>query len=334
MSKEYGMGLKKSKPDSRDYSAVRLLQVAEEILPDVTHNQAFCSKIYSQGRTGFCWAYTGTALINYLLKRFFFPNANFELSPLYLAQFVKKYCAEYPEQEGESIRAMMKGLQKGGITPESLYNPTYQVGSLVFEAPSEKAISIALKHIIGAYARLTTIREIQSSLAKGIPVPVGIFCCSSIFTDHVLDMPSGDWAGGHGILLIDYNKNLIMKGRKGWFLFQNSWIDEDGTLWGDGGFGWISFDYLEYIDESAGGMPYMIDAFGVAGIAKLPLYDEIEMVPNKYTAVMDGTTYNLDQPPAVDPVTYRTLAPVRALAEMLSMSVDWDQTSQKITLKR
>ncbi|MFA6851060.1 MAG: stalk domain-containing protein, partial [Selenomonadaceae bacterium] len=236
---------------------------------------------------------------------------------------------EYPGQEGESIRALMKGLQKGGSPPEAFYNPAYVTGSLQFATPSTDALRVAIKHLIGEYVHLLSVEEILLLIERGIPVPVGIIAMRSLFTDHIQEMPNGTIAGGHGILLIDYDMDLVMRDHKGWFLFQNSW----DTTWGDGGFGWISFDYLRCVDPGMGGMPYLLDAFGITGVLK-PKYDVTKYTNQSKTVYMDGTDYILDQPAIIDPVTNRMLLPMRSLAEILGLMVEWDQSKAEATLLR
>jgi hypothetical protein len=49
---------------------------------------------------------------------------------------------------------------------------------------------------------------------------------------------------------------------------------------------------------------------------------------------VDGVPVKLDQPPAVDPKTNRTLLPVRALSEALGCTVEWEQSTKTITITK
>ena len=60
----------------------------------------------------------------------------------------------------------------------------------------------------------------------------------------------------------------------------------------------------------------------------------IKMWVDSLTAEVDGKRVNIDQPPVVNPTTWRTLVPVRFVSEILGYSVGWDDNSKRITIRR
>lgn len=82
----------------------------------------------------------------------------------------------------------------------------------------------------------------KTTLAEGNPVIIGMSLRNNFFNvrgDEIWDPNSGntDYAGGHAMCIVGYNEY------KKAFLLMNSWGDD----WGDGGFGWVSYeDYGEY----------------------------------------------------------------------------------------
>jgi hypothetical protein len=89
------------------------------------------------------------------------------------------------------------------------------------------------------------ISIILGFLDKQIPVAFGMFLASDIQTvhwgslsvwDNIPDETNGP--AGHSVGIVGYLSGPILPS-KGYFIFRNSW----GNLWGDKGYGYISFDY-------------------------------------------------------------------------------------------
>lgn len=95
--------------------------------------------------------------------------------------------------------------------------------------------------------------------------------------------PSMSAAGGHGICLVGYDDNHATADGKGAFKFINSW----GKGWGQGGYGWISYQYLQKYGKGAvvlyeASSPASLDISSPAAGAK---YTIGQALPINWTAV-------------------------------------------------
>lgn len=116
------------------------------------------------------------------------------------------------------------------------------------EEPPEPVFAAALLHRATNYARITTPLAGLQCLALGHPWAVGFSLFESFETDDVratgvVPMPSRDEnrLGGHAIGVWGYDQEKRL------YLIRNSW----GAGWGDGGYGWMPFDYLDDPDLAA-----------------------------------------------------------------------------------
>ncbi len=112
--------------------------------------------------------------------------------------------------------------------------------------------------------------NLKSALANG-PIQAGVEVYWNTGWDgsgeiNASDISSNNYAGSHSICLVGYDDNHMTSDGTGAFKFINSW----GTAWGDGGYGWISYDYadsemleaiemVDIVDEPAG------EPFAVSG---------------------------------------------------------------------
>jgi C1A family cysteine protease len=110
------------------------------------------------------------------------------------------------------------------------------------QEPSAPARREALKHKIVQYWRCPGLRAIKVSLAQGYPVIGGFSVPESIDSEVTQKTgivaypnPSEGFVGGHAVLFVGYDDaTKLLK-------FENSW----GTSWGDKGFGYLPYKYVE-----------------------------------------------------------------------------------------
>lgn len=315
--------LRKSKPDDRDYNLARIVMQTAPDVEEVTTSQ-FCGPVYDQGDHGFCWSHMMAAILNNFLRRYF-PGLDYKFSPLFIAAAIKaSEYSEFPDEEGDSIRAAVKGVQKLGAVAESIY-PYFQYDlPLVFSEITDLMRRMAARATVGPYAKLETPDEMIQALYANNALALGIIWTSSADTDHWLDMPNGSIRGGHAIAGFDVSKTLIKKGRQGWIKFQNSHSDS----WGEKGFGYISFDYLRAVSDFA--FPFLIDCFAVAPNILSYLLPAIKQyyTDNSSVANIDGHPMLLDQPAFIVPATGRFVIPMRAFGQQAGYKVDYHAGSK------
>ena len=318
--------IKRSPPDERDYRLTALM--VGEVLNEEKVNSNFCGPIYDQGTSGFCWAFAATAYLNWLYNKHR-VNSQHHLSPLFVAQAVKSSTySDYPQQEGESIRAAIKGVQKAGSVAEIKYPYGGYGGRLSFPSVDAFLQTISQRFRVGPYAAVDTLDEITTSLSLGNPVLAGVLWTDRYLQGYQLDFPFGTVIGGHAILLLDNYPNKVLFGRKGWIKFQNSW----GEDWGESGFGWISHDYLRHVDQQLG-FGFLLDGYSALYVENgIPPY-EIEMQIDNHTIVADDVIYITDTAPKIGSDN-RTYLPVRSLTEVVGYDVQWEPLQKRIELRK
>jgi hypothetical protein len=99
------------------------------------------------------------------------------------------------------------------------------------------------------------IAAATASLDRQIPVACGSWwptrgnwSVATVKGVEVMSVPAATQKGttmgdGHSVVLVGYRKDPDFAGG-GYFVFRNSWVNDDGTPWGDQGHGYMPFEYL------------------------------------------------------------------------------------------
>lgn len=152
--------------------------------------------------------------------------------------------ADIDKDEGTYIRLAFDVLSKFGICREDL--PSEQGGwpydlKKLHTLPSLKAMRSATGHRIHSYYRIyetgdERVERIIEALRSSHPVVFGTLIDDSftqLTNEGPADTPKGDTRGGHAMICVGYER------AKG-FIIKNSW----GLNWGDGGFCYMTPEYL------------------------------------------------------------------------------------------
>lgn len=140
---------------------------------------------------------------------------------------------------GASIRDGIKCVASIGACFEDTW--PYNI-SLFTEKPSIEAYEEAKLHPAIQYERVEqTEQMLKQALNTGFPIVFGFNVFETIENEEVkktgiipLPRPGDSKLGGHCVLLTGYDDSKRL------FQIQNSW----GVSWGDGGFGYMSYDYI------------------------------------------------------------------------------------------
>jgi C1A family cysteine protease len=255
-----GLGWHRDLPDMRDHTKTSdsvskilaksaPLKKAVKTLPASVDLRAFCSPIEDQGELGSCTANAGVGMLEYFERRAF--GKHMDASRLFLYKVTRELLG-FSGDDGAYLRDTMKAMVLFGIPPEKFW--PYDAARLNDE-PTAFCYSYAQSYQAIDYYRLdppnttaaTVLTNIKTNLAAKLPAMFGFSVYSSI-------PPSGDGKGeipypgkgdtlegGHAVLAVGYDDQKKIGTNKGALLIRNSW----GTGWGDKGYGWLPYAYVE-----------------------------------------------------------------------------------------
>jgi len=254
--KRYGLGWQRDLPDIRDYTPEsdtigKLIHKSKALKPpkaglkkseDLTR---WCSPIEDQEDIGSCTANAGVALIEYYQRRAF--EEHLDASRLFLYK-VTRSLLHWTGDTGAWLRTTMKAMVLFGIPPEEFY--PYDVSKFEDE-PNAFCYAFAQNYQSIKYYRLDRatvsstqlLGRVKNFLAAGLPSMFG-------FTVYNFGNDMGEFEfpglrdasqGGHAVVAVGYDDNRKIGKEKGALKIRNSW----GTGWGEGGYGWLPYAYVE-----------------------------------------------------------------------------------------
>jgi len=256
MAGRYAMGWQRDLPDFRDYSpdsaqiklalkGSTLLKASPPKAPAKVDLSKWCSPIEDQENIGSCTAHAGVGLLEYFENRAF---GNYvDASRLFLYKTTRNLLG-WKGDTGAWLRTTMKAMVLFGSPPER-YLP-YDTKKYDDE-PTAFCYSFAQSYKAIQYYRLdgqgvsgaALLDRIKRYLAAGHPSMFG-------FTVYNFGNSKGEFAypsandsvqGGHAVVAIGYDDKRKIGGETGALMIRNSW----GTGWGEGGYGWLPYKYVE-----------------------------------------------------------------------------------------
>ena len=182
----------------------------------------------------------GNAIANAyeLLTNRLFPDQFVELSRLFIYYNARSIVGEMMQDTGTTVRAGLKAVATYGVCAESLW--PYDVDQFD-DPPSEEAYADAVTRKIKSYTRLYSREDMLDALSTHTPVVVALIVFSEFMAlgaeNTTVPMPSSDSVGhgGHAVCLVGFDWDRQA------FLAKNSF----GTTWGDHGYCWIPFEYMD-----------------------------------------------------------------------------------------
>ena len=208
--------------------------------------------IKNQGQQGSCLSFTLTSIFEYVMQL----NAaqEFDLSEAFLYYNARDLdgAGNINEDFGSRFKPSIDSLVKYGIALEKVWPYNDDIYN---QKPSEEAYTdAATRKLVSAMNVNLKVNDIKSALVDNCPVAASFTLTQSFFehgrTDGYIPMPSDeeiasclnsldeDKHSRHAMVIVGFSDDLQM------FIVRNSW----GTDWGDKGYCYIPYSYIEHKD--------------------------------------------------------------------------------------
>ncbi|WP_292704856.1 MULTISPECIES: C1 family peptidase [unclassified Nostoc] len=223
------------------------------LMPEFVDLSFWCSPVEDQGSLDSCTAHAGVALMEYFEKRSF--DRYVDASRLFLYKATRNLMHRQGDA-GASLRQTMKAMALFGVPPEEYWPYTEDKFD---EEPTPFCYSFGQNYQALKYFRLNPLGttedillfRIKTALASGFPCAFGFTMYYSIEdlnpSGHIPYPVKNDKVkGGHAVVAVGYDDHKVIenadgsKRSQGALLIRNSW----GTDWGEGGYGWLPYDYV------------------------------------------------------------------------------------------
>lgn len=230
--------VRKDPHDERDYI---YSVAAPAALPAEGDLRSKMSPVVDQGSIGSC---TANAIVSglreYTLLRQGLPLTI--LSRLYLYWHERFYEGTTNQDAGAFIRDGFRCLKEFGCSPEIDWP---YLTDLLTTAPCGQAESNAAAYKIYDYHRVMDFVSLQTALAAGNPVVIGIavynsFESADVAKTGIIPLPAATETnlGGHALLAVGYTNRIDPN--QPYVIVRNSW----GEHWGDAGYCYIPKSYF------------------------------------------------------------------------------------------
>lgn len=236
--------------DTRDLSAAVLLaKVGKSSSSGDVDLRRFCSTVEDQRLTNSCVANAAVGALELLENSAGMPFQ--DLSRLFVYYNARLAIVETNKDEGSHIRHAMASLSAQGVCAESVW--PFDVTKIVVR-PSWKAYREGYVHRFNGYYRISgsgqgRLEQIEKALDAGHPVEFGVKVYENFMKGAAaVPMPMGSVVGRHAMLIVGYNRASRT------LIIRNSW----GTVWGDVGYGYIPYEFLDACDCQDVWVPTMI----------------------------------------------------------------------------
>lgn len=230
-------GWRRDLPDHRDRYYTAPFDLLEA-LPTRVDLREQCPPVYDQGNLGACTANALAALLEFDELRAGNPEP-WTPSRLFLYYNERALEDTTAVDAGATLRDGIKVAVRLGVCPEAMW--PYDVARFATRPP-QRCYAEAVRDRISAYLRIPqTLLQLKTRLAEGFPFAFGFTAYSSLETRQVaktghipLPQAQDSSIGGHAVCAVGYDD------ADGMVIIRNSW----GTGWGDGGYGYMPYAYV------------------------------------------------------------------------------------------
>lgn len=239
MSEIKGLGFFPSPEDRRDLLMSAFLPVFSTP-PKIDFTEQM-SDVRDQGSEGTCVGFACAVGVKEYQEKIEHTK-QIGLSPRFLYQKCKERDG-FPDQEGTYIKIALEVLNEIGVCEEQYW--PYIAHNSGSPKPGAEENANRYKIKAGAYARLDSLDTMKKSLVVNGPFVAGVpvyenWSTQDVWSTGKIPMPGNSpLRGGHAICVVGYDDDTQL------FKFKNSWT----TGWGDNGYGYLPYDYMELLDE-------------------------------------------------------------------------------------
>lgn len=159
---------------------------------------------------------------------------------------------EQPRDLGYSLAEVVAALRAYGIPLQATMPNAFGRKISAIEEPPAEIVREAREnkrvfaHQLPGRDHATLINNIVHSLNSGLPVAVGMAWPSTYVRNGYLNSQTAAPDRGHAVTIVGY-KSASGRIEDGYFIFKNSW----GPRWGQGGYGTVTYGYLEkYLNDA------------------------------------------------------------------------------------
>ncbi len=205
----------------------------------------FFSPIEDQGQLGSCTANAAAGIIEYYENRAF--GRHLDASRLFLYK-VSRNLLGWQGDTGAYLRTTMKAMALFGVLPEEAY--PYDIPQFDDEPPAF-AYAYAQNYQSTSYFRLDqpsmatgdVLQRVRQFIAAGYPSMFGftVYNYGNAKGEFDFPTPNDRALGGHAIVAMGYDDTRKIGKHTGALRIRNSW----GTDWGNDGYGWLPYAYVE-----------------------------------------------------------------------------------------
>jgi len=198
-----------------------------------------CPIIYDQGILGSCTA-------NALLCLYQYDAPKFIGSRLFLYYNERLLDGTVNDDVGSYLETGIYAMKKYGVCREILW--PYNISKFNIK-PNNFCYTEALTHqVIEAFQVKPNPYDMKACLNTGEPFVFGFAVFSNFESITVaktgfvtVPTKNDQFLGGHAVVCVGYDDNLLYNGIKGYWICRNSW----GALWGDSGYFYLPYKYLD-----------------------------------------------------------------------------------------
>lgn len=237
MRRKYGY-----KPELTDHRDKLYRLIAPSVsLPVAVDLRPSCPPIFDQEDLGACTASGLSTAVEFMDSKEGLPHT--ALSRLFIYFNERAMHGNIDRDSGSTLRDGVKSLTKYGVCPESVW--PYQI-SQFDDVPTPEAYAEAESRKLVSYHRILNVQEMLRCLAEGFPFVFGLSVYESFESEDtkntgvvVPPRPHERMIGGHCMCAVGYSMD------DNFFIVANCW----GSDWGQDGFCFIPFHYMETADD-------------------------------------------------------------------------------------